>query len=306
MSKAHHARGAALALPRWWPSWLGVGLLRVSALLPLRASRALGHGLGRALLALAPERRRVTRINLRLCFPELDEAERERILRGHFAMLGESVFEMAFGWWAPARRLARLGRIVGREHLDAALARGRGVILLQGHFLTTDIAGQILGMQIPFTATYAPPKNPVSRALTERVRGRFIRRQIHHAEVRRIVRALADNEVVWHGPDQGGKGNAGIEVRFFGQPAWTNTATAKLARITGAAVVPYHPVRLPDGGYELRMEPALEDFPGPDIAAATQRVNDIIERHVRAAPAQYLWSHRRFKPPRKHDPGPYG
>ena len=303
--KPHHASGAALALPRWWPSWLGVGLLWLIGHLPLRIQRPIGRGIGLMLYALSRERRRITRINFRLCFPELDDRARERLVRAHFALLGESVFEMAYGWWGPARRLRRLGSITGREHLDAALARGRGVILLQGHFLTTDIAGQILGMEIPFTATYAPPKNPVIRAMTERVRGRFIERQIHHAGVRTILRALADNEIVWHGPDQVAKHGSGIQARFFGQPAQTNTATAKLARISGAAVVPYHPIRRADGTYELRLEPPLAEFPGQDIEAATQRVNDTIEAQVRAAPEQYLWSHRRFKPARKGDPSPY-
>lgn len=304
--KLRRIRGARLAMPQWWPSWAGVGALWLCAHLPLRAQRAIGRGLGLTLYALAPERRRVTRINFRLCLTELGERERERLVRAHFSMLGESVFEMAYGWWGPARRLEQLGTLVGRKHLDDALARGRGVILLQGHFLTTDIAGQILGMKLPFTATYAQAKNPVARHLTERLRGRFIRRQIHHSEVRAIVRALAANEVVWHGPDQGAKRGAGIEARFFGQPARTNTATAKLARISGAVVVPYHPIRLPDGTYELRIEPALTDFPGNDLAAATQRVNDTIEAQVRRAPEQYLWSHRRFKPARKGEPGPYG
>jgi KDO2-lipid IV(A) lauroyltransferase len=137
------------------------------------------------------------------------------------------------------------------------------------------------------------------------VRGRFIKRQIHHAEVRTILRALANNEIVQHGPDQAPKHGAGIQARFFGQPVQSNTATAKLARISGAAVVPYHPVRLPDGTFELRLEPPLAEFPGEDLAAATQRVNDTIEAHIRAEPGQYLWSHRRFKPARKGDPSPY-
>jgi len=297
-------RGAELALPRWWPTWIGLAALWSMAHLPLRLQRAIGRALGVVLYRLAASRRRVTRANLRLCFPELDAGAREGIARHSFAGLGESLFEMAFAWWGSAARLRALGRFRGREYLDEARARGRGVILLQGHFLCTDIAGQILGMEVPFTATYAPPRNPVMRAMTERLRGRFVARQIHHADVRRIVRALRDNEVVWHGPDQGAKRGKGIEARFFGQPAATNTATAKLARITGAAVVPYHPVRLPDGTYELRFEPALADFPGDDLAAATQRVNDVLEAHVRAAPAQYLWAHKRFRP-RDGGPNPY-
>lgn len=299
-------RGAGLAHPRWWPTWIGIGLLRAAAYLPLPVQRAAGRGLGHALYALSPERRHIAHVNLRLCFPELDERARKRLVRAHFAALGESAFEMAFAWWGSERRLRALGRFRGREHLEAARAQGRGVILLQGHFLTTDVAGQMLGAEVPVTATYAAPRNPVMRALTERLRGRFAYRQIHHAEVRAILRALRDNEIVWHGPDQSAKRRSSIEGRFFGQPAATNTATAKLARISGAPVVPYHPVKLDDGSYELRFEPALADFPGDDIEAASQRVNDVIERHARAAPAQYLWTHRRFKRGITGRGSPYG
>jgi KDO2-lipid IV(A) lauroyltransferase len=297
------ASSVALSHPRFWPSWLSVGLLRVAATLPLAVQRALGRGFGLLLYASTRERRGIARTNLRLCFPELSERMRERLVRDHFRALGESVFEMAFAWWGSAARLRQLGHFRGREHLDAALARGRGVILLQGHFLSTDVAGQILAAEIPLTVTYQPPKNPVMRSLTEGVRGRFIRHQIHHAEVRQVLRALRDNEIVWHGPDQGARERHAVMARFFGQPASTNTATARLARISGAPVVPYHPVRCADGSFELRFEPALTDFPGDDLAAATQRVNDVLEAHVRATPAPYLWTHKRFK--RFTDKDPY-
>jgi KDO2-lipid IV(A) lauroyltransferase len=295
-------RGAALALPRYWPSWAAVALLYCTARLPLSWQRALGRGLGSLLYALARERRHIARVNLRICMPEKSEQERERIARAHFRLLGESMFEMPFAWWGSVRRLRQLGRLVGREHLDAALARGRGVILLQGHFLTTDIAGQILAAEIPLTVTYAPPKKPVMRALTERVRGRFIRRQIHHSEVRHVLRALADNEVVWHSPDQGARPRHAVMAKFFGHLTPTTPATARLARISGAAVVPYHPVRCADGSYELRFEPPLDDFPGDDLTASTQRVNEVLESHIRAAPADYLWTHKRFKRDAAGDP----
>lgn len=297
--------GTSLAGPRWWPTWIGLGLLWLLALTPWRFQLALGRGLGRVLHACARERRRIAAINLALCFPELSAAEHRRWLRANFEALGISLFEMATGWWGPERRLRRLGRIVGREHLDAALARGRGVILLQGHFLTTDIGGQLLGRSIPFTATYAPPKNPVMRRLTERLRGRHVANQIHHERVRDIVRELQANRIVWHGPDQSPSRKTAVEARFFAHPALSSISTAKLARISGAAVVPYHPVRLADGRYELRLEPALDDFPGDDLAAATQRINDVLERHIRAAPEQYLWAHKRFKRGAPGAPDPY-
>lgn len=297
--------GLALAHPRWWPTWLGLGLLRLGALLPLRVTRALGRGIGRVAMAVAPERRHVTQVNLELCFPEYSDAERVRLIKRHFQAIGESLFETAFGWWASPSRLLRLRRFQGLEHLQAAHAQGRGVILLTGHFVTTDIAGQLLAAEVPLSATYAPPANAVVRRLLPALRTRYLRRLIHHGDVRRTVRTLRSGEIVGHIPDQGAKKGRGAALHFFGHPASTHTATAKLARMSGAAVVPYHPVRLEDGTYELRFEPALADFPDADLEVATQRVNDTIEAHVRAAPGQYLWSHKRFKPAHKGDPDPY-
>lgn len=297
--------GAALASPRWWPTWIGLGLLWLLAQTPWRFQRGLGRVIGRLLYLSARDRRRIAAINLEICFPELSAARRELLLRENFAALGISLFEMASAWWAPSRRLRQLANVTGRQHLDVALARGRGVILLQGHFLTTDISGQMLGMEVPFTATYAEPKNPVVRHMTERLRSRFIERQLHHARVREILRELKANHIIWHGPDQSPGRKTSVEAPFFGHEVLSSVSTAKLARASGAAVVPYHPIRRPDGSYELRLEAALEDFPGADIAAATERVNAVIERHIREAPDQYLWAHKRFKRGVAGTPDPY-
>jgi len=300
--KQQTPQGIALAHPRFWPTWAGLALLWGCAHLPLSVTRALGRGLGRAAMAIAPERRHVTRVNIDLCFPELAANERERLVIAHFANLGESLFETAFAWWGPKRRLLKFRRFRGLDHLETARAQGGGVILLTGHFLTLEIGGQLLAQRVPLKATYAPPKNPVMSTLIGRLRGRYLEGLIHHADVRSTVRALRDGAVIGHIPDQGGKG---VEARFFGHPAASHVATAKLARMTGAPVVPYQPVRLNDGTYELRFEPPLADFPDNDLEAATQRVNDTIETHVRAVPDQYLWSHKRFKPFRKGDRDPY-
>jgi KDO2-lipid IV(A) lauroyltransferase len=295
------AHGIARAHPRWWPTWLGLALLRVSVFLPLAFTRAFGRVVGRAAKRVAPERRHITRVNLALCFPDKSDAERERLTDRHFAAIGESLFETAFAWWAPSHRLLALRRFRGLEHLEAARARGRGVIVVTGHFLNIDIGGQLLAATVPLGTTYAPPRNPIVARVTQGARGRYFQHLIHHANVRATVRALRNGEMIGHIPDQGGQG---IDAHFFGQRAPSHIATAKLARMTGAPVVPHHPVRLDDGTYELRFEPALEDFPGDDLTAATQRINNTIEAHVRATPEQYLWSHRRFKPRRKGDPNP--
>ena len=115
-------------------------------------------------------------------------------------------------------------------------------------------------------------------------------------DMRGFLRSLRGNMPVWYAPDQNYGREHSIFATFFGVPAATITATHRLAKISGAAVVPFFPERLPhDAGYRLRLLPALEDFPGPDEAADTQRINDLIEAEVRRIPEQYLWVHRRFK-----------
>jgi KDO2-lipid IV(A) lauroyltransferase len=85
-------------------------------------------------------------------------------------------------------------------------------------------------------------------------------------------------------------------VPFFGIPAATNTATSRLARITGAPVLPYFCERLPgNAGYRVIVHPPLEGFPSGDSAADAARVHALIEQHVREVPEQFLWIHRRFK-----------
>jgi KDO2-lipid IV(A) lauroyltransferase len=114
--------------------------------------------------------------------------------------------------------------------------------------------------------------------------------------VRGLLRQLKNNQAVWYAPDQNYSGKQSVFAPFFGIAAATTSATARLAAASGAAVVPFFQERLPGTrGYRLVLEPALEDFPGDDPAADTARVNAVIEEHVRRAPAQYLWVHRRFK-----------
>jgi KDO2-lipid IV(A) lauroyltransferase len=111
-----------------------------------------------------------------------------------------------------------------------------------------------------------------------------------------MIRALKKNEAVWYAPDQSYRNKGAAMVNFFGIPAATNTATSRLARISGAAVLSYFPERLPGAaGYRVVIGAALEDFPGVDAIADTERFNRLLEAQIRRIPEQYLWVHRRFK-----------
>ena len=129
-----------------------------------------------------------------------------------------------------------------------------------------------------------------------RNRGRHAKRAIPRDDVRTLVAALKANEAVWYAPDQSYRKKGAEMVPFFNIPAATNTATSRLARMTGAAVLPYFPERLPGAeGYRMSIQPMLEDFPTKEPAVDAERFNALIEAHVLHVPEQYLWIHRRFK-----------
>lgn len=282
--------------PTYWPTWLGLGLLRLLNLLPWSWQLALGRFLGDATRRLARSRARVARTNLRLCFPELETAARERLLRDHFRALGMGVVELAMSWWGGNERLRSLGSVEGLEHFDAALAEGHGVILLTGHFTPMELCAHRLSLERPFDAMYRPASNVVVDRLTKRARDRRRNTRIFaRDDIRAMLRSLRDNRAVWYGPDQDYGRDLSVFAPFFGVDAATITTTARFARMSRARVVPYFPVRGADGRYVIRVLPPLAGYPTGDAEADARTINALVEAAVRACPEQYLWIHRRFK-----------
>ena len=287
---------ASLWSPRYWPVHIGLALGWLVAQLPFRIQMAVGRALGALAYHLMPGRRRIARTNLGLCFPELDSDARRELLHEHFRSLGLGVIETAMSWWTPAAQLRDLAQLEGLEHLRAALTTGHGVILLSAHFTTLEIGGRLLSLQTPFHVLYRRHKNVAFESVMQRARARHFEKAISRDDMRGMLKSLKANMPVWYAPDQNYGAEHSIFVSFFGIPASTITATARLARISGARVVPFFQERLPGaGGYRLRLYPALDNFPTDDEAADTQRINDLIEAEIRKIPAQYLWAHRRFK-----------
>lgn len=296
-----------LLSPRYWPTWLGLGLLRLLALLPFPAMLALGRALGALLRQLPTGFVRIARRNIELCFPQLDPAARERLVRAHFASLGIALLEVPLAWWSSPARFARLVRVEGREHLQAALARGRGAILLTAHFTPIELAGRALAALTRIGFLYRPTRNEALSFALEHFRTGYGGHGIPRDDIRAFVGALRDNECVWYAPDQSYRKKGAEMVPLFGIPAATNTLTSRFARMTGAPVLPYFIQRLPGTqGYRAVIHPAFDDFPTDDPVADTERYNHMIEAQVRLAPEQYLWIHRRFKGLSQDYPDYYG
>lgn len=286
-----------LLSPRWWPAWIGLGLVWSLSWLPIRVQLRLGEALGRFAARFVPGRRRVVDTNLRLCFPTLGENERRALAGEHFAALGRGLFETALAWFASDRRLAPRFEVEGREHLEAALASGQGLLLLTGHFTTLEIGARILctTLALPFHAMYRPYENPVMDFWMHRLRERWSRLPaLPRDDIRRLVRALREGRAVWYAPDQTIAPEASVYAPFFGVPALSLTATSRLARMGRARVLPYFPQRTARG-WSIRFQPMLEAFPGADQTADAARINAVIESGVRPALADYFWIHRRFK-----------
>jgi len=277
------------------------------ALLPFRVMVAVGTALGAVLRRLPTGFVRTARRNLELCFPELSPRAREELLDRHFSSLGIAVLEIPLAWWLSPARLARLVHIEGAEHLRAALARGRGVIVLTAHFTPMEMAGRALVSVAPVSFLYRPTKNEVLAYALRRFRCRYGGQGIARDDIRAFITALKNNECVWYAPDQSYRKKGAEMVPLFGIPAATNTLTSRLARMTGATVLPYFLQRLPGTqGYRAVIHPPLENFPSDSPAADTERFNRLIEAQVRIAPEQYLWIHRRFKGLSQDYPDYYG
>ncbi len=281
--------------PRYWPTWLGLAFLRVFEPLPHRLLYLLGRKVGLFLHLFPTPFKRIARRNIELCLPELPEAERARILREHFAGLGCALFETAISWWSSNERIRRITMMKGLEHLEAAQRTGRGVLLLSAHFNSIEIGCRALAARLPLNVMYRPTKNELIGEFVHSRRAVQTKRAIPRDDVRTLVKALKEGDVVWYAPDQSFRKKGAQMVKLFGIPAATNTATSRIAGMTNSLVLPYFFERTPAGGYQGTIHPPLEGFPTDDAVADTERFNRIVEAEVRRIPEQYLWIHRRFK-----------
>ncbi|MCY4348451.1 MAG: lipid A biosynthesis acyltransferase [Thiotrichales bacterium] len=284
--------------------------MRGVARMPWGIQRRIGGTAGGLMHCLMRRRRRIAETNLALCFPHLGDAARARLVRRHFHALGLGIVETALAWWGSEPRIMARSRIVGAEHLEAALACGRGVILLGGHFTTFELSGRILASRFECGATYRPHNDPGWDALLRAGRGRHLAALVPHKDARAMIRHLAGNRILWYAPDQdfsSRRGRRNVFVPFFAERSAATTATAWLARTSGARVVPFASYRLADeSGWEVVIGPALQDFPSGDDVADATRLNAVLERQIERSPEQYLWVHRRFKTRPPDAPPAYG
>lgn len=279
-------------------SRLAVFLLWLLHGLPLPLLAAIGRGLGWVLFRVAGRRRRIVEINLSLCFPELDDTQRRRLAQAHFQVLARSMLERGMLWWSRPERLQRLIRVEGADTIRELLDAGRPIMLLAPHFVGLDAGGVGIAMHFDCASLYAEQSSKVFNRLLYQGRKRFGDQLLlsRDENLRTIVRAMKAGRPFYYLPDVNFRTRDSIFVPFFGVPAATVSGLSRLAKLTGAAVVPCATRMLPGGqGYVVEVGQAWDSYPTDDVEADTRRMNAWIEEAVRSMPEQYYWVHRRFK-----------
>jgi len=281
--------------PRYWPTWLGLGFFRLLGLLPISSGLALGRLLGDVFFYLARSRRHIAEVNIAKCFPELSAAEQRKLVRKIMHSTGKSVIETSVALWGPQCQLKQRYTIRGLEHIQAAQAKGLGVLLVGCHFTTLDAAARILAFHVNYDMLYRKDPNPLLAYELIRARESFAGNAIVRTDTRQLIKNLRKGNIVWYAPDQDFGARHSVFAPFFGVLAATVVGTARIAQLGKAVVIPFAHYRDEHNHYHLVIEPPLENYPtGDDVADAT-RINQIIETAIAKQPDQYLWVHRRFK-----------
>jgi len=282
--------------PRYWSTWLAIAAMYMAAWLPWPVKLGCGKAIGLLAWRFAKRRRRITETNIALCFPEKTATEQARLVKDTFVANGIGLIETATAWCRDAEDLRHRVSRINQDHLSRALVRNRGALVIGIHFSTLDLGGALHSLFYSADVVYRPHNNPLFDHFMTRARSRTFGRTIHRHDLRGAVRQLKAGRIVWYSPDQDFGRDVSVFAPFFGQQAATIKLTAKIARMTGAPVVPMMFHRNPDNRtYTIEWLPALDNFPSGDEAADAARINAIIEQAIRKHPEQYLWLHRRFK-----------
>jgi KDO2-lipid IV(A) lauroyltransferase len=285
--------------PAFWSnlfSWLVYGVCWLLAHLPFGLLMALGRGIGWLFKVSLKSRRHVVRTNLTTCFPKLEQQAIDDLLTQNYRETGMMVSQTLRTFLNRSPKIFADLKIEGKHHLQNCIDQGQGVLLVSGHFTALDVGGRAICEQFPIAGVYRPHKNVVQEHVVRQSRLNYAEKLFTRDELKGIVKYLKSGGVVWYAPDQNYRRGQSIFSNFFGVPASTITATHQLARISQCKVIFYAVKRIEQAPYyQLSLSEPLANFPSKDVKTDTDRINLGIETMVKAAPAQYIWLHKRFK-----------
>ena len=287
----------SLLHPRNWLTWLGLGVLWLMVQLPYPVLHAIGSSLGRAARPFLKRREKIAARNIALCFPEMNDADKETLIEQNFVSLGMGLIETGMAWFWSDERVKKWFDVEGYANLTNALAENRGVMVVGVHFMSLELGGRAMGLCRPMMATYRRHNSPLMEWVQTRGRLRSNKAMIDRRNLRGLVHALKAGEAVWFAPDQDYGPKGSTFAPFFSVPqAATTNGTRVLSRLSGAGLLTITMVRKANRrGYSLHISESITDYPNDDELAAASYMNKVIEKEILRAPEQYLWVHRRFK-----------
>ncbi len=283
--------------PKYWGSWAGVFLLWFMAFVPAYFVDVLAAKLGDLIRSVNKKRRRIARININLCFPELNENEKKELVRRCFRHQARSVLYLGFLWWAPDFLLKKRIVFKGQEYIEQSFKNNRSVIFMAPHSLALDAAISIVGMNYESAGTYKPIKNKLFDWFMFRGRSRH-KGLIYTREAgfRPVMKAVRKGSTMFYLPDEDLGEARSIFASFFGEQKATIPVLGRLAKTCNADVLPCmvcydEKTRR----YVVNILPALKDFPTADDYRDTVAMNNALEEAIRLCPSQYFWTLKLFK-----------
>ena len=272
----------------------------VVGIVPEGVANALGAGLGLLGYALDGRHRRIAQRQLQAAFPRRSAAECRAIARATFKHFGRLLVSvLRFSTLSREQMRARV-EYEGDDRVRAALAGGKGALIITGHFGYWELHGLAHALVLPPISVLARPlDNPKLHTLLEVIRCRTGNRVIYkQGALRRVLRALEQNEAVAILMDQHVQSADAVTVEYFNRPAATASTVATIALRTGAPLIPAFALPLPGGRYRMVYEHPVEPPPASSedpVRELTQRCTDVLEMYVRRHPDLWLWMHRRWR-----------
>lgn len=278
---------------------MAILFLRLVALFPLRAAHALGRLLGVIFFHSKNDLKKISRMNVRLCFPEMKGQQQDELAQEALKHVGMAIMECGALWvWSPGRIMNLVKQVSGEELLKSAMAKGDGVILVVPHLGGWEMVGLYVSHRYPMTSMYRPPRlagtSQFVRSGREKMGAKLV--PTDTAGIRALRKALSLGEVVAILPDQDPGKGAGVFAPFFNIQANTATLLSRLASKSGATVLVTYAERLPNGqGYHVHFISSPDCVADKDPVAAAGCLNRAVEQCARTLPAQYQWAYRRFR-----------
>ncbi len=286
---------ASYFLPKYWPTWLGLLLLRLISSLPWRVVAWVSDGIGFLIYHGYKSRREIAEKNISTCFPEWTKEKVQITAKRSFQLATQAMFFTGVAWWASEKRYQSLVEFDSKL-LDEHTSSGKNVIVLTPHFVGLEAAGVFMSIDRPYMTMYQYAKNALVHHHVVTKRARFNGYLVERKEpLRRMLKLLKQKIPLYYLPDQDA-GRKGLFVPFFGVQASSFDMLGKMAKLSKAIVIPCSvEIQQRGKGIKIRLYPPLKDFPTGDDMNDTLLQNQTVENLIKEFPEQYLWAHKRFK-----------